>query len=87
MLARIESCRPRREADALVALHSAAHGGVRRLLDTTQPTSYTITSDQVVVEDEPGAYWVVLGDDAMLVRDGLPQLWRASALGVDVEQR
>ena len=29
----------------------------------------------------------VLGDDAMLVRDGLPRLWRASALGVDVEQR
>ena len=72
---------------ALVAMHSAAHGGVRRLLDTTKPTSYTITSDQVVVEDEPGAYWVVLGDDAMLVRDGLPQLWRASSLGVDVEQR
>lgn len=72
---------------ALVALHSAAHGGVRRLLDTTKPTSYTITPDQVVIEDEPGAYWVVLGDDAMLVRDGLPQTWRASALGVDVEPR
>jgi hypothetical protein len=71
----------------LVAMHPAAHGGVRRLLDTTKPTSHTITSDQVVIDDSPGAYWVVLGDDAMLVRDGLPQLWRASSLGVDVEQR
>lgn len=71
----------------LVALHPAAHGGVRRLVDTTTPTSHTITSDQVVIEDDPGAYWVVLGDDAMLVRDGLPQHWRASSLGVDVEQR
>jgi hypothetical protein len=71
----------------LVAMHPAAHSGVRRLLDTTGPTSHTITSDQVVIDDAPGAYWVVLGDDAMLVRDGLPQLWRASSLGVDIEQR
>jgi hypothetical protein len=71
----------------LAALRPAAHGGVRRLIDTTSSASHTIASDQVVVDDDPGAYWVVLGDDAMLVRDGLPEHWRASSLGVDVEHR
>ena len=72
---------------AVVAARAAEGGGVRRLVDPRRLVSHTITSDQVMVEEDAGASWVVLGDDAVLVRDGVPQRWRANALGVDVEQR
>jgi hypothetical protein len=71
---------------ALVATAGAPHDGARRLIDTRRFASYTVTGDQVVVpEEDPRSCWVVLGDDALLVRDGLPERWRANALGVDVE--
>ena len=65
----------------------AAKGAVRRLIDPNRFVSHTIMSDQLIVEEDASASWVVLGEDAVLVRDGLPQRWRANALGVDVEQR
>jgi hypothetical protein len=71
---------------ALVVMRGAKDSA-RRLIDPKHFVSHTITSDQVIVPEDAGASWVVLGDDAVLVRDGVPQRWRANALGVDVELR
>lgn len=71
----------------LVAARAAKQHGVLQLIDTRTFTSHTIAVDQVVVPEDARAAWVVLGDDAMLVRDGMPVRWHANALALDIEKR
>lgn len=66
---------------ALVALRSVPTAGAGRLIDLDGLTSHTIMSDQVVVREDAHSDWVVLGDDAILVRDGLPRSWTSTLLG------
>lgn len=72
---------------ALVAFRSVPSAGAGRLIDLDGFASHTIMSDQVVVREDARAHWVVLGDDAMLVRDGLPRRWRSALLGEAIHLR
>lgn len=72
---------------AIVATRASKDGKLRRLIDTHNFTSHSITTDQVLVPEDANSVWVVLGDDAVLVRDGQPERWHVNTLHVDVEQR
>jgi hypothetical protein len=69
------------------ALKWIKHQSVLRLIDPHHFSGHTITVDQVVVPEDADASWVVLRDDAVLVREEVPVRWHANALGADVEQR
>jgi len=71
----------------VVAARASKHQRVLRLIDTHKFSGHTITVDQVVVPEDDHASWVVLGDDAVLVREEVPLRWHAHALGVDLAQR
>jgi|GEM_PF-5338379 len=72
---------------ALVAARASKHQSVLRVIDPHRYSGHTVMVDQVVVREDAHANWVVLGDDAVLVRDDVPLRWHANALDVDVEQR
>jgi hypothetical protein len=72
---------------ALVAARASVGQGMMRVIDTRAFSSHTVVLDQILVPEDAHAVWVVLGDDAVLVHEGLPIRWRANTLGFDVEQR
>lgn len=70
-----------------VAARASKHHDALRVIDTHRFTSYSVMIDQVVVPEDARADWVVLNDDAVLVKEGIPVRWHANALDVNVEQR
>jgi hypothetical protein len=69
---------------ARVALEATDAARAVRLLDLATLTSHAMTSDQVAVSGSDGTT-VVMADDAIDIRDGLPRQLHLAALATDVE--
>jgi hypothetical protein len=69
---------------ALVTFRGAQAAGAVRQIDLGALTSHSVMVDQVVVPDGQSNL-VVVGDDAVSVRGGLPEHWHVEALSQDLQ--
>jgi hypothetical protein len=72
---------------ALIALRGAHADHALRSIDLGVMESNTVMTDQVFVADGEQSGLVVVGDDAVDVRDGMPRNWHAGLLDRDIEAR
>jgi hypothetical protein len=70
---------------AIVTARGAHAASAVRAIDLAGFKSDSVMSDQLVVRDGADSELVVVGDDAVTVRAGMPSLWHVTALNQNIQ--